>query len=197
QYEANLNNLLGRPQAVAFIGLGGVLRYVAELYEENLVYRFAQGPSLQVTQFDKGEAYLYTRDGEEDFYTTDGVSHSEVGILLGTLPGAHPGQERTLWPSPEVFENESPHMRGYLLEGAYAILENLRKDIFVRKAYRWRTRSQWKEYFRVGCKRVHEPDIIPSDGDFGRGEDIFKCSFPINWLNMEIADMKLQTPGGF
>ncbi|KAJ6465891.1 hypothetical protein C8R47DRAFT_1224206, partial [Mycena vitilis] len=114
QYEANLNNLLSRPQAVAFIGLGGVLRYVAELYEENLVFRFAQGPSLQVTQFDKGEAYLYTRDGEEDFYTTDRVSHGEVGILLGTLPGAHPGQERTLWPTPEVFESESPHMRGYL-----------------------------------------------------------------------------------
>ncbi|KAJ6463804.1 hypothetical protein C8R47DRAFT_992408 [Mycena vitilis] len=191
QYEANLNNLLGRPQAVAFIGLGGVLRYVAELYEENLVFRFAQGPSLQVTQFDKGEAYLYTRDGEEDFYTTDGVSHSEIGILLGTLPGAHPGQERTLWPTPEVFENESPHMRGYLSEGAYAILENIRKEIFVRKAYRWRTRSQWKEYFRVGCKRVHEPDIIPSDNDFERGEDIFKRSFPINWLNMEISDIKL------
>ncbi|KAJ7606932.1 hypothetical protein DFH06DRAFT_947808, partial [Mycena polygramma] len=191
QYEANLNNLLARPEAVAFIAMGGILRYVAELYEENLVYRFAQGPSLQVTQFDKGAAYLYLRGGEEEFYTTDQVSHSEVGILLGVLPGAHPGQLRTLWPTPELFESESPHMRGYLSEGAYAILENIRREIFVSHDPRWRTRAQWREYFRVGCKRIHEPAVVPSDKDFKDGEDLFRRSFPVSWLNMEIPDIIL------
>ncbi|KAJ7793229.1 hypothetical protein B0H13DRAFT_1492518, partial [Mycena leptocephala] len=166
QYEARMGPLLARPEAVAFIGHGGVVRFVAEVYEENLVYRFAQGPSLQVSQFDKGEAVLLHRNGEGTFYTTDRVSPSEIYLLLGHIAGANPSADRTLWPTPEVFECESPHMRGYLSLGCHAILDNLRRDIIEFKRYKWRTYSQWKEYFRVGSKRIHEPKVVPKKRDF-------------------------------
>jgi hypothetical protein len=191
QYEGNLNNLLARPEAVAFVPMGGVPRYVAELYDETIVRRYVRGPSYQVSQFDKGAAFLYSRGGEEVFYTTDSVSNSEVNILLGTIPGAHPGNQTTLWPTPEVFESECEHMRGYLSEGALAILDYIRRDILEFHKYRWRTRSQWKEYFRVGCKKVYQAQIVPKSKDFKVGEELFARSYPVLWPDMEIADITL------
>ncbi|KAJ6571913.1 hypothetical protein B0H19DRAFT_1255836 [Mycena capillaripes] len=191
QYEANLHVLLARLEAVAFVCMGSVMRYVANLYNPDIVYRFAHGLSLQVSQFDKGVAHLYNRNGEEEFYTTDRVSPDEIGILLGIMPGNNPGAMRTLWPPPEVFESESLHMCGYLSEGAFAILENLRCNIFEKKKYKWRTKAHWHKYFRVGNRNEHTPAVVPKKKDFEAGEALFAASFPVQWLNMEIVDITL------
>jgi hypothetical protein len=82
-------------------------------------------------------------------------------------------------------------MRGYLSLGCHAILDNLRRDIIEFKRYKWRTYSQWKEYFRVGSKKIHEPKVVPKKRDFDEGVKLFERSFPIDWLEMEIADVVL------
>jgi hypothetical protein len=46
QYEGRVGPLLGRPEAVTFVPLGGVCRFVAEVYDPKIVYRYAQGPSV-------------------------------------------------------------------------------------------------------------------------------------------------------
>jgi hypothetical protein len=191
QYEGRVGSLLGRPEAIAFVPLGGVCRFVAEVYDENIVYRYAQGPSLQVSEFDEGEARQIERLKGSVFYTSDRVSHSEIYLLLGHIAGSSSSADRTLWPTPEVFECESPHMRGYLSESAHAILVNLRHNIIDKKRYKWRTYSQWKEYFRVGSKRIHEPKLIPKKRDFEEGAEMIKKAFPINWLDMDIGDIVL------
>jgi hypothetical protein len=82
-------------------------------------------------------------------------------------------------------------MRGYLSEGSYLILSNLRRDILERKRYKWRTYSQWKEYFRVGAKGDHEPKSIPKVKDFEAGMELIQRAFPINWLDMDIGEIVL------
>ncbi|KAJ7811861.1 hypothetical protein B0H13DRAFT_1541333, partial [Mycena leptocephala] len=191
QYEGRVGPLLQRPEAIAFVPMGGVCRFVAEVYDEDIVYRYARGPSLQVSEFDEGEGRQIDRFDGSAFYTTDRVSNSEIFLLLGHIAGANSGADRTLWPTPEVFECKSPHMRGYLSDGAYAILENLCRDIIEKKRYKWRTYSQWKEYFRVGSKRDHEPKSIPRKRDLEVGAEMIKRVFPINWLDMEIGDIVL------
>jgi hypothetical protein len=191
QYEGRVGALLKRPEAIAFVPLGGVCRFVSEVYDESIVYRFARGPSLQVTEFDGGEARRIDRFGSSAFYTADRVSNSEIHLLLGHIAGSDTGNDRTLWPTPEVFECESPHMRGYLSEDSHLILANLRRDIIEKKRYKWRTYSQWKEYFRVGSKKEHQPKTIPETKDFEVGAEMIRRAFPINWLDMDIGSIVL------
>ncbi|KAJ7884924.1 hypothetical protein B0H13DRAFT_1889761 [Mycena leptocephala] len=172
QYEGRVGSLLKCPEAIAFVPIGGVCR-------------------LQVSEFDEGESRKINRFSNSTFYTTDRVSNSEIFLLLGHIAGSDSSGGRTLWPTPEVFECESPHMRGYLSEGSYLILSNLRRDIIDRKRYKWRTYSQWKEYFRVGSKGDHEPKSIPKTKDFVEGAEMIKRAFPINWLDLDIGEIVL------
>ncbi|KAJ7142939.1 hypothetical protein C8R44DRAFT_726232 [Mycena epipterygia] len=189
QYEGQLFHLLDRPHAVAFIAMGGILRYVASLFNEDLVHRFIQGPSIQVSEHMKGASFLLTKHGEETFYTTDQVSNSEISLLLGHLPHGHPNSEATLWPTPALLESKCPHFRGYISKGAYAIFENLRVDIMVNHKYVWRTRVMWKEYFRVGSYGKYAPKVVPATQDFEDGMKLFARSFPIDWTNKVVADI--------
>ncbi|KAJ7848764.1 hypothetical protein B0H13DRAFT_1645410, partial [Mycena leptocephala] len=191
QYEGQVGSLLGHPEAVAFVPLGGVCQFVAEVYDESIVYRYARGPSLQVFEFDVGESRKINCTEGGVFYTTDRVSNSEICLLLGHIAGPDLGADRTLWPTPEVFECESPHMRGYLSEGSHLILSNLRRDIIERKRYKWRTYAQWREYFHVGAKGDHQPKSIPKAKDFEEGAEMIRRAFPVNWLDLDIGDIIL------
>ncbi|KAJ7835771.1 hypothetical protein B0H13DRAFT_1913431 [Mycena leptocephala] len=183
QYEGRMGSLLRRPEAVAFVPLGGVCRFVAEVYNGNIIYCYVQGPSLQSRRID--------RHGTSSFYTTDRISNSEIYLLLGHIAGASSSADCMLWPTPEVFECESLHMRGYLSEGSYRILSNLRCDIIELKRYKWCTYSQWKEYFCVGAKGDHEPKSVPGVEDFEAGAKLIGQVFPINWLDMDLKDIVL------
>ncbi|KAJ7482591.1 hypothetical protein FB451DRAFT_1029787 [Mycena latifolia] len=191
RYLSQLNHLLARPNAVAFIGMGGVLRYVAELYNADIIQRFLRGPSLQLSYHNKGASLLVTRNAYSEFYVTDEVSHGEVMLLLGHIPHARPGADSTLWPPPEIMESDSPHMTGYISSGVFDILENLKNDLVQKKKYKWRTAAEWKEYFRVGGKGDHAPAVIPTDSDFDLGAKLFARSYPKDWSNMEVSEIEI------
>ncbi|KAJ7103995.1 hypothetical protein B0H15DRAFT_794874 [Mycena belliarum] len=191
QYRGALNALLHRPHAIAFIYAGGVLQFVAEQYNRSLVRRLVEGPSLQVTEHMAGRTRLLRRGADEEFFVTDRVSNSEISLLLGHVSGTKASNEAWLWPPPEVMESESLHMRGYLSDGAYKILANLRDDIFVKKKFLWRTRADWKEYFRVGQKRLFTPAVVPATVDFEEGSQLFERTFPANWMETCIADIAI------
>ncbi|KAJ7071762.1 hypothetical protein B0H15DRAFT_740334, partial [Mycena belliarum] len=191
QYRGLLNGLLRRPHAIAFIYAGGVLRFVAEQYDRNIVRRLVEGPSLQVTEHMAGRTRLLRRGADEEFFITDRVSSSEVSLLLGHIAGTKSSNESWLWPPPEVMESESLHMRGYLSSGATKILLNIRDDITNKKKFVWRTRADWKEYFRNGHKRSFTPATVPSPDDFADGARLFERTFPAKWADHYIADITI------
>ncbi|KAJ7109092.1 hypothetical protein C8R44DRAFT_884183 [Mycena epipterygia] len=179
--------------AVAFIAAGGVLSYVAQMYDENLVFRFLRGPSLQVSEYGKGDKLLHTNEeGREMFLTADCVSPSEVSQLLGHIPTGSPATEMFLWPHPVLMEEESSHVHGSWSPGAYAILENLKAEI-LSGHYKWRNRKQWISYFRAGNvgKFAPEPGTTPVVKDFEDAEAVISRAYPINWNRMMIRDIKL------
>jgi hypothetical protein len=190
-YKVRLLSLLSRPHAVAFIPMGGVARYVAELYEGDLVSRFADGPSIQVSKYQKGQMMMVERDGKEVVYTTDQVSHSEVSTLLGRIPGNQPSADTTLWPPQELLESDSAHMRGYISTGAYDLLMYLSHAILREERYVWRTRAEWKNFLHSGSKGKYAPLTVPAKSDFEEGKKLLKRSFPLSWLNKEVADIRL------
>ncbi|KAJ7828718.1 hypothetical protein B0H13DRAFT_1735673 [Mycena leptocephala] len=190
-YEGNLYHLLARPGATAFLYAGGALKFVAEVYAKDLAHRLVKGPSAQVTEFQKGKTLRVEQAGGAVFYTTDQVSNSEISILLGHIPGEHPGTDTTLWPSPAIFERYSTHMRGYISSGVNDILERLRQSIIEDKCYIWRTRAEWREFMRVGAKGKFAPSKIPSDSDFADGERLLKRCLPISWQNAPVLDIEL------
>ncbi|KAJ6499731.1 hypothetical protein C8R47DRAFT_1259095 [Mycena vitilis] len=191
RYRALMLQLLSRPNAVAFISQGGILRLIAEFYDPDLVRRFAQGPSLQVSECNKGDSFLLSKDDAEDFYTTDQVSPSEVAMLLGHIPGDQPSTEYTLWPSPATLESESTHMRGYVSHGVYAIFQNLKNDILVKQKFTWCSTADWKGYLRTGCKGLYAPSVIPKDIDFTEGKRLFGRSFPADWSHKLVTTIRI------
>ncbi|KAJ7798604.1 hypothetical protein B0H13DRAFT_2391528 [Mycena leptocephala] len=190
-YKVRLLGLLSRPHAAAFIPMGGVARYVAELYESDLVSRYAEGPSIQVSKYQKGQMMLVERDGKEVAYTTDQVSHSEVSTLLGRIPGSQPAADSTLWPPQELLESDSAHMRGYISTGAYDLLMYLSHAIVREERYVWCTRAEWKSFLHSGSKGKYAPLTVPSKSDFEEGKKLLKRSFPVSWLNAEVANISL------
>ncbi|KAJ7443798.1 hypothetical protein FB451DRAFT_1413425 [Mycena latifolia] len=190
-YRSQLYHLLDRPHAVAFIGMGGVLSYVASLYNPELVKRFMQGPSLQLTHQNKGASIRMERSGYSEFYVTDEVSNSEIQLLLGHIPNERPGVDATLWPPPEVMENESPHMTGYLSSSAYNILENLKEDFLRKRKFKWRTSADWKGYFRIGGKGKYALRVVPKDRDFEQGKRLLARSYPLEWSGRSLAEIQI------
>jgi hypothetical protein len=190
-YLGSIFTLLQRPNAVAFIAMGGVCKYVAELFAPDLAYRFAQGPSEQVSEFGKGKTARLIINGQSTLCITDQVSPIEIAMLLGHVKAKNSEQERSLWPSPAILECHSLHFRGYLSEGAYKQLEYLRHRIVVEKIYDWKSKAEWKAFLRGGSKEENAPRVVPAKSDFEDGWKILDKSFPLDWQHTPIGDIVL------
>ncbi|KAJ7835421.1 hypothetical protein B0H13DRAFT_1913574 [Mycena leptocephala] len=181
-YLVSLFHLLKLPHAIAFVSLGGILRYIAEVYDKDIVHRWVRGPSVQVTEYNRGHSIVLPHGRDGTLYTSDQVSNRDIAMLLGHIPGKHPSVDTTLWPPPEVLESES---------GAFALFENLRNGIIVEQKYEWRTRAGWKAYLKRGSKGTHAPSHVPHTRDFAAGQKIFDRSFPEDWAYADVATIEL------
>ncbi|KAF8210061.1 hypothetical protein K438DRAFT_138806 [Mycena galopus ATCC 62051] len=147
-YKSNVGTFLSRPEAPSAISLSGVLRYVAELFDPDIVRQYTLGPSLQVSKFGKGESRLFPGAEGEEFWTTDQITSGERNIVLGHIASDSQDTDRTLWPPPEVFEVGCSHMHGYLSAGALKILNGLQDEYFADPPnLHWYTPSQWNRHF--------------------------------------------------
>jgi hypothetical protein len=195
QYAAwisSASEVVRRPNAVAFIAEGGIVLEIAQVIDPTLIHRFAKGPSVQVTEFSKGEKFLQKDPPEGErrqFFTADCVSEAEISILLGYIPGENSDKDRTLFPRPASFEEYSDHYRGMVGAGALNILTNL-----VQKAERnpkWLTDAQWKVYLRSNNYGLHAPTSIPFREDFNEVGEMIRRVFPINWQHMPIRQLRI------
>ncbi|KAF9554579.1 hypothetical protein CPC08DRAFT_766603 [Agrocybe pediades] len=111
-YLAKMGDLLSRPHARAFIGLGGPYSWLAERFgESKLVDDFMSGPSMQTS--------LHTKGATDAKYPNrlrvswDQVSATEIGFLFGHIP--FPGddsRDRWLFPTPPILADYCPHWSG-------------------------------------------------------------------------------------
>ncbi|KAJ7695470.1 hypothetical protein B0H17DRAFT_1198693 [Mycena rosella] len=138
QYIGQMNWLLQRPHAHAFVFKGGVLSFFATLYNPDLVKRFMEGPSMQVTHYGGRKTILLEKSNSKCHFSADTVGPCEESLLLGHIPGTS-AKEVWLWPPPSFLEGWSPHMQGYHSPSTYAVLKNLRDNIWIRKKFEWRT----------------------------------------------------------
>jgi hypothetical protein len=195
QYAAwitSASEVVRRPNAVAFIAEGGIVSEIAQVIDPTLIHRFVKGPSVQVTEFSKGEKFLQKdppEGGRRQFFTADCVSEAEISILLGYIPGENSDKDRMLFPRPASFEEYSDHYRGMVGVGALNILTNL-----VQKAERnpkWLTDAQWKSYLRSNNYGLHAPTNVPSEEDFNEVGEMIRRAFPINWQHIPVRQLRI------
>ncbi|KAJ7346461.1 hypothetical protein DFH08DRAFT_809374 [Mycena albidolilacea] len=102
-WVASASEVVRCPNAVVFIVEGGIVSKIAQVIDPTLIHRFVKGPSVQITEFSKGEKFLQ-RDPPEgercQFFTADCVSEVEILILLGHIPGENSDKDCTLFPLP-------------------------------------------------------------------------------------------------
>ncbi|KDR77394.1 hypothetical protein GALMADRAFT_65892 [Galerina marginata CBS 339.88] len=110
-YRARMLDLLGRPHAPAYVGLGGPYSWVARRYGGvELAHKYMSGPSIQVTRHSRGE-----NDSDERFFLGihwDEVSLREKQLLLGYVQGSNGGADRWMYPPPEVLKGACHHWSG-------------------------------------------------------------------------------------
>ncbi|KAJ7170415.1 hypothetical protein C8R43DRAFT_944929 [Mycena crocata] len=178
RYKAILNSLLKRPHAIAFIYKGGILSFIAQLYDEELIYRFLQGPSAQVLSFQKG---AMTRTTDDTFLTSDQVTESEISLLLGHVVTGDAGTERTLWPHPDLVDEFCLHAHGVWTPGFWAMLNNLAKSIVKKRRYIWRKQSEWILYLINSGRGSFPPAARPTEEDYNEGTAMIERAFPLRW----------------
>ncbi|KAJ6595011.1 hypothetical protein DFH09DRAFT_867890, partial [Mycena vulgaris] len=193
RYGSSARGVLNRPNAVGFIFEGGILSILAQVMCPDLIFRCAQGPSIQVSEFSKGETFLQRNppNGEmAQFWTADRVSAEEILLLIGHVPTGHPSTDLSLFPHPDLLEEQSQHFRGMIGMGAHRIIEGLLRDI-DRKKYIWRTASQWTGYLRRNNHGTGAPVYTPADADFDEAGAVMKRSYPVTWQQTPLRDIEI------
>jgi hypothetical protein len=189
RYLSQILALLSRPHAVAFISAGGILSFIAQLYNKELVCRFLEGPSVQVTQFSKGKSFWMNNGEEDELWTADQVSEGEISILLGHIVTGNPATDTFLWPHPSWLENDSDHFHGAWTPAAYSFLKNLEQNIIQKKQYVWRTRKEWTRFIRTGNRGAYAASWVPTSKDFSEGLALIKSAFPLDWDKRRLSDI--------
>ncbi|KAJ7470480.1 hypothetical protein FB451DRAFT_1368362 [Mycena latifolia] len=191
-YLSNVGMLLSCPHAVAFVAMGGILSFIAQTYDEDIVFRYLRGPSLQVSEFQEGDKISHQVDSHGFFLITDRVSPREISLLLGHIATGDPRTETSLWPHPNMFLSESVHNHGVWTPSCYKILKNLKEEIMGENANpKWRNRKQWAQYFKAGNQGKYAPlpDTIPSKEEFKSAQTLVQSAFPVDWNKKRILDI--------
>ncbi|KAF8206125.1 hypothetical protein K438DRAFT_1931422 [Mycena galopus ATCC 62051] len=175
-YQSNVGTFLACPEAPIVVPEGGVMRYVAELFDPEILQRFIRGPSLQVLQFNKGESRLFKGPHGEEFWTRDHITWSEHNILLGYIAGENPDE-------------------GYLSAGAMKILNGLKEEYFADPLnLHWYTVSQWTGHFQGGCmgkNKGSEPIFVPEKDHWVEGKELFAHTYPKDWEIIDLVDIHI------
>ncbi|KAJ7918333.1 hypothetical protein B0H13DRAFT_1869513 [Mycena leptocephala] len=171
RYLSMILALLSRPHAVAFIAAGGILSFLAQLYDKELVLRFLEGPSLQVTEYAKGKTCWINNGLEDEVWTSDQISEGEISILLGHVVTGNPSTDTFLWPHPSWLEQESDHFHGAWTAGAYSFLKT------------WSGPSSLTSTMSGARAR--------SGRDFETGMDLIESAFPLNWEKRALTDISI------
>ncbi|KIM34731.1 hypothetical protein M413DRAFT_53617, partial [Hebeloma cylindrosporum] len=148
-YSGRMADLLARPHARAFIGMGGACSWVAQRWSgEALIEDFMSGPSAQTTVYFRGanDATYAKRSGVH----WDRVSAQEIDLLFGCLPHVDSSQIRWLYPPPHVLEAHSDHWSGEWNATLESIFCFITEKIHLNPPETEpKTKAQWKKFLRT------------------------------------------------
>jgi len=147
-YSGRMADLLTRPHARAFIGLGGACSWVAHRWAGDTIFDdFMSGPSAQTTTYFRGanDATFSKCVGIH----WDQVSAQEIDLLFGYLPHLDPAQNRWLYPPPHILESCCDHWAGEWTSQLDSIFRFITdKALLNPPEIEPKTRSQWKKFLR-------------------------------------------------
>ncbi|KAF8180503.1 hypothetical protein K438DRAFT_1976695 [Mycena galopus ATCC 62051] len=191
RYLTQVGSLLLRPHAVGFIALGGFISYVAQVLDGDLVHRFREGPSLQLTRFSGGEVTIVDKEGNECLYVSDRVSDGEIRALCGQISRGSHLKDSFLWPLPAWIEEESWHYSGAWTAGFFRWMVALKTAIMDRGHFHWRTEREWRRFIRTGNRGSFRTGPIPTE-TFDEGQRLMDEAFPMDWHLMDLT--KIEVP---
>ncbi|KAJ6567644.1 hypothetical protein DFH09DRAFT_1081088 [Mycena vulgaris] len=167
--------------AAGYVDASGLLSFIAQLYNKDLLAQFVEGPSVQVTRYQRGRVLLRSDREHEGFCITDQVLEDKILMLIGHITSGDPSTESSLWAHPSLLEEESSQVHGAWTPGCYSLLKNLENSIVNKKQYVWRMRKQWAKYLQTGCKGSYAPDFVPTNKYFEEGTSMMCQAFLIDW----------------
>ena len=183
-YIAKINDILRRPHARAFIGMGGPYSWIAERFGgPSIINAFLSGPSIQVTRHLLGKS-----DSHEENpvgLQWDQVSAQEGAFLFGFVPSLDStSPERYLFPPPHYLRELCDHWNGDWNEVMDKIFTRIAEDIERGKAEP-RERSWWSSHLR-NYNRLPKPINPPfTDADVEDARRIlWQANLPRTWDRM-------------
>ena len=190
-YLAKINDILRRPHARAFIGMGGPYSWIAERFGgPSIVQAFLSGPSIQVTRHLLGKS-----DSHEENpigLQWDQVSAQEGSFLFGFVPSHDStSPERYLFPPPHYLRDLCDHWNGDWNEVMDKIFTRIADDIDRGRAEP-RERSWWSSHLR-NYNRLPKP-ISPKfmDADVEDAKRVlWRANLPKTWDCMLLKSIRI------
>ena len=191
QYMGKLADILRRPHARALISMGGPTAWIAKRYGgSDLVQRFMNGPSTQVTVHHRGAVASSPFCDDPIFY--DQISAQEENLVHGFVPAENPEHHRWLFPTTEIMDDFCSHWYGEWTQGCDLIFHNIARTL-ERGTAKPLTRKGWKAYLHSANHGDRRPDIILTPAHFSRVEDLLR-SFPGVWHGQRTTDIHIPVP---
>lgn len=186
-YTGKMADVLRRPHARAFIGLGGPFSWLAQHWGgDELVTRFMSGPSIQVTRHFSGQ-----NDSGEDRSLGlhwDCVSDQEIEFLFGYIPADKWNPERWLYPPVAILEDDCHHWSGEWNVGMEEIFRHITSQVTRNPTTATpKTRRGWVEFLRSYNRGRKAPKFIPTERHFLDAKGGLQAAgLPANWNRQKV-----------
>lgn len=151
-YVVRVGELLKRPHAPSFVGMGGAASWLAHRWGgDELVSRFMRGPSIQTTVFRRGASDI--NQLRPKGLVWDQPTAREVDLLFGYVPDpVHNSCEndRWLYPPPQIIDEFCDNWSGewnWVMDKIYTFITNeiLKNPCTISP----RSRGAWKKWLRT------------------------------------------------
>lgn len=192
-YIARVTELLSRPHAIAFIGMGGPFSWLAQRWGgEELVARFMDGPSTQTTVFCQGASDISLPNPLGLVW--DSVSAADMDLLFGYVPPVkEDGRScpRWLYPPIHILEEACDNWTGewnWVMEKIFTFITN--KLLEVPCPIKPRSSGAWKDWLRTYNQGIYKPKYTLTQQHV---DDIFKgialARLPASWNQRPLSSI--------
>ena len=190
-YMSRVNNIIRRPHARVFIGMGGPKAWLGHKWGgSELVAQFMEGPSPDVYLHRRGN--IDSEDEHPMFLYMDEITPQEVDVLFGCIR-SDGDKDKSLYPSKDVLDEGCFFWTGEWDSKMEDMFSDITKDILQGTA-KFKTLGMWNEYFRChncGSRGPKEKlnQVVPTS--LHQLHARLLDGFPVNWHKRRITDIDL------
>lgn len=190
RYQASLLQFLARPHAAAVIAMGGPVAWIGKRYGgSELVQRYLNGPSIQVTVHQKG----YVDPDSAVYAQSDQISPEEEDIIYGHISYGSTQSDEWMFPTSNMLGIALTHWRGEwnpVCEDAYReIFKKLESGTGEPK-----TKREWVTWLRGPSHGAKKPQYVPDEAEFLVALERLTESFGTSWNAAPLATLSVPEP---